>query len=88
MAPFQLLVREEQKLQFIDDIVYSGCTGQQVIGAVRKWTLEDKQLDDFQKARIAMLVCDTETNLFEGGRDDLNLLLFFEKLTHIIRNKK
>ena len=71
----------------MDNIVACACTCQQVISAVHRWALGANNVSENAKAKTVMLVCDTECNLFEGGRDDLNLMLFFEKLKMILLGK-
>ena len=87
MYPFLDLATEKAKQTFVDDVILSACTGQQVVAAVHAWAMREQNLADVCKAKIALLVCDTETRLIEGGRDDINLLLFFEKLARIMQTK-
>lgn len=81
-----LLSNEKDRINFVKEIGYSACTCQQIIAAIHKWVIDDSGINDEQKAKIVILICDTECNLFEGGRDDLNLLLFFDKLSKILKN--
>ena len=87
IQPYLGLKDESHKIAFVDDVVASACTCQQVISAVHRWVLGAQSVSQEAKARTVMLVCDTECNLFEGGRDDLNLMLFFEKLKVILLGK-
>ena len=76
---------EKEKLNFVNEFIYSANTCQQFINAVDKWVHSDtKLLKDAQRAKLAILISDIEVNVFEGGRDDLNLLLFLEKMAKII----
>lgn len=74
------LESETDKLEFVNNLVLDGYTCQQVIKAVFSWAISQDGLSQICQARIVKLISDTEKSIFEGGRDDLNLLLFFEKL--------
>jgi len=78
---------EKDRLAFINDLVMDGFTCQQVIKAVYTWAMAEINLTQIKKVRIVKLVSDIEKNIFEGGRDDLNLILFFDKLKHILTAK-
>lgn len=86
ITPYLLLGNQEQKTGFIDQIELSGCTCQQVIAGVHKWAINNTNLKDNKKAAICILTADIESNVMEGGKDSLNLLLYFEKLARILKN--
>jgi hypothetical protein len=84
LQPYLQLRAERDRLSFINDLVMDGFTCQQIIKAVYSWALNDINLTQVKKVRIVKLVSDIEKNVFEGGRDDLNLILFFDKLKQIL----
>ena len=74
-------------MDFVNDFICEANTCQQFIKAIDKWVhSEGNHLKDWQKAQLAILISEVEFNLFEGGRDDLNLLLFLEKLKIVLAN--
>ena len=87
VKPYLQLRAEKERITFINDLVLEGFTCQQVIKAVYNWANTDHILSQIKKVRIIKLVSDIEKNVYEGGRDDLNLLLFFDKLRTILTAK-
>jgi hypothetical protein len=84
IRPYIQLRTEKDRIAFINDLVLEGFTCQQVIQAVYKYAMGDHSMAQLKKVRIVKLVSDVEKNIFEGGRDDLNLILFFDKLKQIL----
>ena len=82
--PYLQFRTEKDRLAFIEDLVLNGYTCQQIIKAVYAWVMSENAHSQIKKARVVRLVSDIEKNIFEGGRDDINLILFFDKLKLIL----
>ena len=64
----------------MDNLICQGITCGQILDACYEWTLKTPKINDFKKVKIIKIIGDIMENIKGGGRDDLNMMLFFDKL--------
>lgn len=86
LTPYFKLHKEEEKINFIENLIKEGFMCNQVVFACHDWILKQKDIDSFKKAQIITLLSDIDKYISLGSRDDLNLMLFFDKISKILKN--
>lgn len=78
------LENERDKERFVDGLIRKGFMCKQVINACYDWVLNFKDVESFKKSKLIGVISDIDKSTSLGGRDDINLLLFFDRVYDIL----
>ena len=77
--------REQEKMEFVDDVLKKGVTAQQFIKAVHNQLSGDNKFKSLQKARMIVALTEAEESILVGVSDFTVLALLFAQIEDIVK---